>query len=170
MSDLVHIRRFGSFELDTAAGELRKDRRAVRLAPQAFKLLALLVIRAGDVVTRDEIRQELWGETFVDFDQGLHSLIKQVRAALGDDAERPLYVETVPRRGYRFIAPLEHAGASSALPPRTGTEARLQKALWANIAELRLATARGRRHRRLAWLVAAAILLVLAGFAVIVAW
>ena len=97
--------RFGVFELDLQAGELRKAGRAVRLPPQPFQVLALLARRAPEVVTRDEIRREVWGEdTFVDFDQGLNSCIKQIRAALGDETENPQFIETRPRRGYRFVA------------------------------------------------------------------
>lgn len=96
--------RFGVFELDAAAGELRKEGRRVRLQPQPAKLLHALLARPGEVVTRDEIRQLLWGaETFVDFDPSLNFAIKQVRMALGDDADAPRFIETIPRRGYRFV-------------------------------------------------------------------
>lgn len=99
--------RFGVFELDPGTGSLLKDGRAVRLPPQPFKVLALLVSRPGEVVTRDEIREKVWGEeTYVDFEQGLNHCITQIRAALGDEADAPHYVETIPRRGYRFIAGL----------------------------------------------------------------
>ena len=107
--------RFGTFELDEEAGQLRRDGAPVRLSPQPFRLLVLLVSRAGELVTREEIRQQLWGtDTYVDFDQGVNFCIKQVRTVLHDDAERPLYVETVPRRGYRFIAPIERPAAAPA--------------------------------------------------------
>jgi DNA-binding winged helix-turn-helix (wHTH) protein len=99
--------RFGAFELDLRTGELRKSGMAVNLPPQPFKILALLTSRAGTLVTREEIHRQIWGEeTFVDFEQGLNFAIKKIRAALGDDAEKPRYVETLPRRGYRFIAPV----------------------------------------------------------------
>jgi DNA-binding winged helix-turn-helix (wHTH) protein len=128
--------RFGVFQLDEQAGLLLKNGRVVRLKPQPFKLLLLLVSRAGEVVTREEIRDALWGsDTFVDFEQGVNSAIKQVREALSEDADRPLYIETVPKRGYRFTAPVE--GRTQYLPPRT--DLALHKAMWLNIAELRLA-------------------------------
>jgi len=102
--------RFGEFELDPEAGELRKAGRAVRLPPQPFQVLALLARRAPAVVPREDIRREVWGEdTFVDFDQGLNSCIKQIRAALGDQAENSRFIETRPRRGYRFVAPVRKA-------------------------------------------------------------
>ncbi len=100
--------RFGPFELDLASGELRKAGVPLKLAPQPFKVLALLAGRAGRPVMRQEIREQVWGrDTYVDFEQGLNSCIKQIRAALGDDAEKPRYIETLPRRGYRFIVPVE---------------------------------------------------------------
>lgn len=137
--------RFGAFELDVEAGELRRDGRRLRLQPQPFKLLALLVNQAGRIVTREEIRRELWPDgTFVDFDQAVNFAIRQIRDALGDAADSPLYVETVPKRGYRFIAPLQQAGQAE-LPQPRATTARLQKAIWTNIAELRASEAR--RHR-----------------------
>jgi Tol biopolymer transport system component/DNA-binding winged helix-turn-helix (wHTH) protein len=102
------VLRFGPFALDSERGELEKDGRPVRLPPQPTQLLALLVRRAGRVVTREEIQQALWSdETFVDFDQGINFCIKRIREALGDDAETPRFVETVPRRGYRFIASVD---------------------------------------------------------------
>jgi len=99
--------RFGVFELNLDAEELRKDGTAIKLPPQPVKVLALLAIRAGQVVTRDEIQKEVWGdETYVDFEHGLNQCIKQIRTALNDNADKPLYVETLPRRGYRFLAPV----------------------------------------------------------------
>ena len=102
--------RFGVFELDADRGELRKDGVAVRIAPQPLAVLQLLVARAGEIVTREDLIRHVWGtETFVDFDRGLNFCIAQVRAALGDDTAKPIYVQTLPKRGYRFIAPI--AGA-----------------------------------------------------------
>ncbi len=140
--------RFGEFELNVDAGELRRSNRRVKLQPQPFKLLVLLVRRAGSLVSRDDIKRELWPEgTFVDFDQSVNFSIKQIRDVLGDSAERPLYLETVPRRGHRFIAPTvsgpETHRAAVVLPGATGI--RLEKALWTNIAELRMAETRRRR-------------------------
>ena len=96
--------RFAEFELDLRSSELRTNGTSVRLQPQPAKILALLVRRRGETVTRDEIAQEVWGsDTFVDYEGSLNFAIRQIRNALGDDAERPLYVETVPKRGYRFV-------------------------------------------------------------------
>jgi DNA-binding winged helix-turn-helix (wHTH) protein len=137
--------RFGVYQLDMQAGQLLRSGRVVRLKPQPFKLLQLLVSRAGEVVTRDEIRQALWSaDTFVDFEQGVNAAIKQVREALNEDADHPLYLETVPKRGYRFTAPIERLKKSGSL---RATDLNLHKALWLNIAELRLAEQRRRAHR-----------------------
>jgi TolB-like protein len=97
--------RVGAFELDVRARELRDGATCIRLQHQPFEILCALLERPGDVITRDELRQRLWRDgTFVDFEHGLNTAIKRLRAALGDHAERPTFVETVPRRGYRFIA------------------------------------------------------------------
>ena len=111
------IARFGVFEVDFTAGELRKSGVKLRLQGQPFQVLTLLLERAGGVVTREELRQTLWpSDTFVDFDHSLNTAINKVREALGDSASSPRYVETLARRGYRFIAPVQ----SSADTP-TGT-------------------------------------------------
>ena len=97
--------RFGAFELDTKAEELRKGGKRLHLRPQSFRVLCFLVSRAGQLVTREELRQQLWHEdTFVDFEQGLNVCIRQIREVLNDKADAPRFVETVPRRGYRFAA------------------------------------------------------------------
>lgn len=97
--------RFGAFELDAANGELRKGGLSLKIHPQPFRVLLLLTERPGQIVTREEIRHCLWGKnTFVDFDRGINFCVNQIRAALGDDAENPRYIETLPRHGYRFIA------------------------------------------------------------------
>ena len=96
--------RFGIFELDPAAGELRRNGSPVRLAPQPFQVLRLLVEREGELVDRNLIRREVWGDTAVDFDRSLNVCIAQIRAALNDDAESPRFIQTVPRKGYRFLA------------------------------------------------------------------
>src|SRR5882724_1249281 len=96
---------FGAFDLDLETGELRRRGRAVKLSPKPLQVLALLARSPGRLVTREAIRKELWGsDTFVDFEHALNFCIREVRAALGDHAKRPRYVETLPRRGYRFIA------------------------------------------------------------------
>jgi TolB-like protein/DNA-binding winged helix-turn-helix (wHTH) protein len=98
---------FGVFELDLRAGELRKSGILIHLPPQPFKILALLASRPSELVTREEIRSQVWGtDTFVDFEHGLNFAIKKIRDALGDDPDTPRYVQTLPRRGYRFIAPV----------------------------------------------------------------
>src|SRR5215469_16845074 len=96
---------FGPFELDLCTGELKRDGRRQRLQGQPAQLLAVLVSRRGELVTRDELRAQLWPEdTFVDFDHGLNNAVNRIREVLGDSASSPRYVETVPRRGYRFVA------------------------------------------------------------------
>ena len=112
--------RFGAFELNLETWELRRDGRAVRLSPKPTELLALLVRSADRLVTREAIRKALWGpDTFVDFEHALNFSIREVRAALGDNAKAPRFIETVPRRGYRFIAPttthsVSHAATNGA--------------------------------------------------------
>src|SRR5215831_11560817 len=106
MSDL-QILRFGAFEIDTAAGELRRGGDLIKLPPQPFKVLELLVRRSGEVVTREEIRAHVWcDDTVVDFEQGLNFCVRRVRDVLGDTADAPRYIETLPRRGYRFLMPV----------------------------------------------------------------
>lgn len=99
--------RFGLFLFDPATGELARDGTPVRLQPQPARVLALLLERPGEIVARDDLRRHVWGsETFVDFERGLNFCIAQIRSALGDSADSPRYVETIPKRGYRFIAPV----------------------------------------------------------------
>ena len=167
MSSIREIRRFGPFELDLDAAEVRQDGRRVKLQPQPFRLLVLLTSRPGSLIRREEIRTELWPEgTFVDFDQSVNFAVKQIRDAFGDSATQPVYLETVPRQGYRFVAPVDTgpppANSSSAQPMMTDT-VRLQKAVWANIAELRVAETRQRKLMRLtiAGLVVVLVVLVL---------
>ena len=108
--------RFGVFELDLDTSELRKSGRAVRLRPQAAKVLGVLASRPGQLVTREYLQEQLWGqETFVDFEHSINLCIREIRAALGDDAATPRYVETLPRHGYRFIAPVRDT--QSAIDP-----------------------------------------------------
>jgi TolB-like protein/DNA-binding winged helix-turn-helix (wHTH) protein/tetratricopeptide (TPR) repeat protein len=103
--------RFGTFELDFASSELRKGGALVKLQSQHFQLLALLAERAGQVVSREEIRRALWdNETFVDFDRSINFAVNQIRGALDDDPHSPRYIETLPRKGYRFVAPVTEAG------------------------------------------------------------
>ena len=159
------VMRFGVFELDTESEQLLKNGLAIKLKPQPFKLLKLLVNEAGRVVTREEIRAALWsGDTFVDFDQGVNFAIKQVREALDDDSERSLYIQTVPKRGYRFVAPVEIVTPGENLFAVVPTDPRLHKALWANIAELRIAEQRRRKQTKIAAIVAGAIIAALVAF------
>ena len=125
MPDGSSIYRFGIYEADTRAGELRRNGAKIRLQEQPFQVLVALLDRGGEVVTREELRQRLWpADTFVDFDHGLNTAINKVREALGDGAANPRFLETVPKRGYRFIAPVQKLeaaaapGTSSAQPPR----------------------------------------------------
>src|SRR5215467_9893301 len=107
MSESATILRFDVFELDTAAGELRRNGDRVKLPPQPFRVLEMLVRRGGEVLTRADIRERIWSDSFVDFEQGLNFCIRQIREALGDTAEAPRFIETMPRRGYRFLLPVE---------------------------------------------------------------
>ena len=102
------VYRFGLFEFDAAAGELRKQGRLVKIEPQPARALALLVAHPGEVISRERLRSQVWDQaTHVDFDRGLAYCLGQVRSALGDSAENPRFIETLPRRGYRFIAPVQ---------------------------------------------------------------
>jgi DNA-binding winged helix-turn-helix (wHTH) protein len=100
--------RFGVFELDLSAGELRKNGRRLKLQEQPFQVLASLLERPGHVVTREQLRQRLWAaDTYVDFDRSLNSAVNRLRETLEDSAQEPRFVETLPRRGYRFVGRLE---------------------------------------------------------------
>ena len=123
-AESARVYRFGVFEVDAATGELRKQGLRIRLQEQPAQFLLLLLDRAGEVVSRKEIRRSLWPpDTFVDFDQGLGAALSKLRQALGDDAETPRYIETIPKRGFRFVAPVERIsalpqGAIAVLPIR----------------------------------------------------
>jgi DNA-binding winged helix-turn-helix (wHTH) protein/tetratricopeptide (TPR) repeat protein len=109
--------RFGVFEFDEQTLELTRDGRAVALRLQALKVLALLLARPGDLVSRDDLRRALWDDdTFVDFEQGLNHAIRELRAGLGDSADSPRFVQTLPRRGYRFIATVQKVGEPDVVP------------------------------------------------------
>lgn len=106
-SNSREVANFAGFQLDLWSGELRRDGVLVKLQPQPAKVLVLLASRAGKIITRAELAEEVWGsETFVDFEHGLNYAIRQIRTALEDDAEQPRFLETIPKRGYRFIAPV----------------------------------------------------------------
>src|SRR6202167_2209332 len=123
--------RFGVFEADLRNGELTKQGKRLRLQEQPFQLLAMLLERPGEVVTREEVRLRLWPQTIVDFDHGLNKAISKIRDTLGDSADNPRFIETVSRRGYRFLADVslvrsgqpdmavgERAATASAAAPR----------------------------------------------------
>jgi DNA-binding winged helix-turn-helix (wHTH) protein/TolB-like protein/Tfp pilus assembly protein PilF len=147
--------RFGVFEFDAAALELRKNGRIVRVRPQSLKLLTLLLARPGEVASRDEIQHALWGhDTFVDFEQGVNHAIRELRSVVGDTAESPRFIQTLARRGYRFIAPVERLTSDAPPHPDAAAVALSPKA------------GRGRNHRR--WITLAASLAV-AGVAALAA-
>jgi TolB-like protein/DNA-binding winged helix-turn-helix (wHTH) protein len=113
--------RFGVFEADLEAGELRKHGLRLKLSEQPFQILAMLVARPGEVVSREVLRERLWpSDTFVDFDHGLNNAVMRLREVLGDSSDHPRFIETLPRRGYRFIAPVELKGT---LPEGSAQEA-----------------------------------------------
>ena len=144
-SPASRVHRFGVFELDTDSGELRRHGLKIRLPEQSFQILKLLLSRPGVVVTRDELKQVLWtSDTFVDFEVGLNSAVRKLRDALDDSAENPRFVETLPRRGYRFIASLASPVAEP-LPMSTPTVTAV-------------AAAAPRSHR--GWWIVAAMLLI----------
>jgi len=161
--------RFGVFELDLRAGELRKRGLRVRLQEQPVQVLAMLLEHAGQIVTREELRKKLWpADTFVDFDHGLNKAINKIREALGDSAESPRFVETVARRGYRFLAEVKVADAAPirspelAAQPPPAAEARDRQVLAGKLALL--------KHLlpSLAWKISALVLVVL--IASLAAW
>ena len=122
-SNLPHVLRFGVFQVDVRAGELRKNGVKLKLQEQPFRVLCLLLEHPGEVISRDELRNRLWpADTFVDFDHGLNAAIKRLRDALGESADTPVFIETLAKRGYRFIAPVDgpenKAEASTIAPER----------------------------------------------------
>jgi DNA-binding winged helix-turn-helix (wHTH) protein/Tol biopolymer transport system component len=118
-----HLIRFGNFELDTRAGELRKGTDKIRLGENSLHVLLTLLAQPGEVVPREELRRKLWpADTFVDFEDGLNHAVRKLREALEDEAETPRYIQTLPRRGYRFLAPVEPVVPlpAPAAPPAVG--------------------------------------------------
>ena len=115
--------RFGVFELDVRAGELRKHGIKIKLQEQPFEVLQILLEKPGEVVTREELQRRLWpSDTFVEFDKGIYNAIKRLRETLGDTADTPRYIETLPRRGYRFIAPIDGAKGNAPTMVQVGSE------------------------------------------------
>jgi DNA-binding winged helix-turn-helix (wHTH) protein/TolB-like protein len=116
---------FGLFDFDPGTGDLSRDGRPVRLQRQPARVLALLTALPGELVSREQLRQQVWGDgTYVDFERGLNFCIAQIRAALGDSADSPRFVETLPRRGYRFIAPVRPATVEARVATRPAVSAR----------------------------------------------
>src|ERR1700720_819312 len=114
----TRVLRFGVFQVNLAARELRKHGVRIRLPGQPFCVLSILLERPGQVLSREEMRDKLWSsDTFVDYERSLNSAIRKLRAVLGDSQESPRYIETVPRLGYRFIAPIEEVSSHGELLP-----------------------------------------------------
>jgi len=158
-----HLIRFGLFEVDLRAGELRKQGTRIKLQEQPFQILAMLLEHQGDVVSREDLRKKLWpDDTFVDFDHSLSTAINKIREALGDSAESPRYIETLPRRGYRFIAL-----AGPPPPPPLYTPSGIVRKILPNVIAAAVESHRGKRRWQIAALViailglsAAAVLLI----------
>ncbi len=107
--------RFSIFEADPQTGELRKNGLRLKIQDQPFQVLLELVARPGEIVTREDLKAALWpADTFVDFDNGLNMAVRRLREALSDDADRPIFIETIPRKGYRFIAPVQNGSEADA--------------------------------------------------------
>src|SRR6201997_2273656 len=128
----TNVVRFGVFEVDLRTAELRKQGVRIRLPGQSFQVLEALLLRPGELVTREELKQRLWpSDSFGDFEHGLNAAVNRVREALGDSSDNPRFVETIPRRGYRFIAPVDNgvtegpeaAPVPDGLKPSAGTPA-----------------------------------------------
>jgi TolB-like protein/DNA-binding winged helix-turn-helix (wHTH) protein len=149
-----HRIRTGLFEIDMGSGDVRKEDRRVPLQEQPFRVLAMLLERPGDVVNRDELQARLWpADTFVGFDEGINTAIRKLRIAFGDSADNPRFIETIPRRGYRFVAPVHDVDAA---PPQLTESAAIGDATAA------LPTARPRSRRGLVVALTASLLVVLA--------
>src|ERR1700692_2155706 len=122
---------FDVFQVDLRAGELHREGRRVKLQEQPFRVLSLLMERAGEIVTRDELREKLWpSDTFVDFDHSLNSAVARLREALRDSAEKPRFIETVAKRGYRFIAPIQANQEAPAAAGSGSVAAQISRPLW----------------------------------------
>lgn len=149
---------FGIFAFDPAALELRKDGRVLRVRPQSLKLLTLLLSRPGEVVSRDEIQRELWGdETFVDYEQGVNHAVRELRSVLGDSAESPRFIQTLARRGYRFLTPVERLTPDSQRQTAAQSAAPLPRPA-DDPPQAAVAPARTADRRR--WVLAASLLLM----------
>jgi DNA-binding winged helix-turn-helix (wHTH) protein len=157
--------RTGLFEIDFGSGEVHKEGRKVPVQEQPFRVLAILLDRPGEVVTREQLQAKLWpADTYVGFDEGLNTAIRKLRVAFGDSAENPRFIETVSRRGYRFVAPVSETVAATPRP-------QLAEIVTPPTAPAELPHARQRRTRRPAWaLPAVAVIVILAGVAYLARW
>lgn len=133
MGEAVDCRtvRFGVFEADLETGELRKEGAQLALQIQPFQVLAFLLKHSGELVTREQLRSQIWpDDTFVDFDHALNTAIAKIRVALGDDPEHPTSIETLPRRGYRFLGLVEKPAGTPSPANRANAPSRKRNALW----------------------------------------
>src|ERR1700719_295123 len=129
--DQPRIIRFGSFEVDKLTGELRKKGSLVKLQEQPLQILLVLLQRSGDIVTREELRQQLWPQdTFVDFDHSLNAAVKRLREALGESADNPVFIETLARRGYRFSVPIEDTKNAAEISAASKRHGKVQARRW----------------------------------------
>src|SRR6516165_5872325 len=164
---------FGPYELDAHAGELYKDGLKLKLQGHPIQILAMLLGRPGELITREEIQQKLWpseSETFVDFEHGLNTAVRKLRQALGDEAETPQYIETLPRRGYRFVGAITSEGieltevaeapVAVAEPRRTETTSNPTKSAVVAIARAPAAPSQEAHQKRLRLRVLLPILIV----------
>ena len=146
------ILRFGVFEVEVRSGELRKQGVRIKLQEQPFHVLTVLLQRPGAVVTREELRNQNWpADTFVDFDNSLNTAINKLREALGDSADNPRFIETLPRRGYRFIAPVTEVDGTTrgaATSVRVASPTRSRNKWRTTLARAASAEANGKRHHR----------------------
>jgi TolB-like protein/DNA-binding winged helix-turn-helix (wHTH) protein len=155
---MTGVYRFGSYELDPATGELRRSGVRIRLQDQPMRILEALLETRGALVTREELRERIWGDTFVDFDRALNTAIRKLREALNDSADAPRYIETIPKRGYRFLAPVEQLEGQTAVARETPAAGPAPSA--GEVVE----GSDGRRVRLpLQWIAAAILLLVVGG-------
>ena len=164
-TDAARMVRFGTFEADLYTRELRKSGLRIKLHGQPFEVLALLLERPGAVVAREELRQKLWmSNTFVDFDHGVNTAINRLREALGDSAENPRFVETIPRRGYRFIAPVQTLNSRGLSP---SSESPFQNSPYPQPQRIEAASLSSRSSRRLGIIFALALMLALGLFVMV---
>lgn len=144
MDTPTHLR-FGEFTFEVATGELLGPTGPQRLQPQPAQVLTLLATRGGELVSREELQARIWPETKVEFDQGINYCIRQIRAALGENADAPRFIETLPRRGYRFLVPVERGVAGAGTPrPRTHRRFAIRVSLAALVVVAGLMWVRGR--------------------------